>query len=563
MSLSWTERHSRTRASRRFLVGFHSVTHVAAHCPNPTPSHPIPHRTPTHRIVVVEKRLQDKLDENEELQGQLKRARDALTQANAAKDDALKRAAAAGKGGGGGGATTGGMGQAGGKASLDDIVAAENASARIFQLEEQLSAMRRKAEVEQANEIAAMRHRMAVLQAKVGELEVDLEEANDRRKKAQAAGGPGAAQGRSLRESEDRFLREERLKDELEIARRQKLELEAALLDRDARAIEHRFDLESKEVEVDRLKKRVRELEAAYRAAAAATGLGGTAGAGAGKYSSAGPGAGGGAAGAQRERDLEGVIEAMKRVVDKLKAENDRLKKGGGGDATKAAEAEKRVAAEKKRADKAEEELKGMAAKLKGHEESSQKLMQKQDLVTKLRKQLKAREDELSALQAEGSTNSDEVSSLRRKLQTQDSRIQQLESSLQQAEAKASRAASAPAPVAGGRGDRETDILRKRVAETEAEAEALKADLAAAQRRLSEQGSGAGAGAGGPHPAAVQAELRQLREENKNLRQELSAFDLDFFEEIEDLKNAHAEATRKLKQYESGGSSGGGPRGRF
>ena len=523
---------------------------------------------------MVEKRLQDKLDENEELQGQLKRARDALTQANSAKDDALKRAAAAGKGGTAGvGAATGGPGHAG-KPSMDEVMAAENASARIFQLEEQLSAMRRKAEVEQANEIASMRHRMAVLQAKVGELEVDLEEANDRRKKAQAAGGAGAGQGRSLRESEDRFLREERLKDELEIARRQKLELEAALLDRDARAIEHRFDLESKEVEVDRLKKRVRELEAAYRAAAAASGLGGTAGAGAGKYSSAGSGsgtAGGGAAGAQRERDLEGVIEAMKRVVDKLKAENDRLKKGGGGDATKAAEADKRVAAEKKRADKAEEELKGMAAKLKCHEESSQKLMQKQDQVTKLRKQLKAREDELSALQADGSANSDEVSSLRRKLQTQDSRIQQLESSLQQAEAKASRAASASASVpaagtgaaAGGRGDREAENLRKRLAETEAEAEALKGDLAAAQRRLSEQGSGAGAGAGGVHPAALQAELRQLREENKNLRQELSAFDLDFFEEIEDLKNAHSEATRKLKQYESGGSSGGGPRGRF
>ena len=38
-------------------------------------------------------------------------------------------------------------------------------------------------------------------------------------------------------------MREERLKDDLDLSRRQKLELEAALLDRDARAIESKFDL--------------------------------------------------------------------------------------------------------------------------------------------------------------------------------------------------------------------------------------------------------------------------------------------------------------------------------
>lgn len=49
--------------------------------------------------------------------------------------------------------------------------------------------------------------------------------------------------GRSLRDDEEAFLREERLKDDLDLSRRQKLELEAALLDRDARAIESKFDL--------------------------------------------------------------------------------------------------------------------------------------------------------------------------------------------------------------------------------------------------------------------------------------------------------------------------------
>jgi len=433
------------------------------------------------------------------------------------------------------------------------VVAAEEASRRIFALEDQLAVLKRKVDVEQPNEIAALRHRLAVQQAKVGELEAELEESTERRKRAAAAGSAGGAQAKSsLRDSEDRYLREERLKDDLEIARRQKLELEAALLDRDARAIEHRFDLESKDVEAERLRKRIRELENAYRSAAAASGAKLSSGLSA--LDAAGVGAtkgGGSSSAAQRERDLEGVIEAMKRVVDKLKAENDRLKKATGGDA-KAADAEKKLAAEKKRADKAEEELKGMGAKLKGHEESSQKLMQKQEQITKLRKQLKQREDELAAVQADGSHTADEVDNLKRKLASKEERIQQLETSLQQADSKASRAA-ASAAGAGGGSSKEADILRREV-------EAVRSELAASQRRLAEleaasaSNTGAGGGGGGGvHAAQLQAELRQLRDENKNLRQELSAFDLDFFEEIEDLKLAHAEAVSKLKIYERGG----------
>ena len=36
-----------------------------------------------------------------------------------------------------------------------------------------------------------------------------------------------------------------------------------------------------------------------------------------------------GGSSSKKEKELEGVIEAMKRVVDKLKSENDRLKKTG------------------------------------------------------------------------------------------------------------------------------------------------------------------------------------------------------------------------------------------
>ena len=390
------------------------------------------------------------------------------------------------------------------------------------------------------NRLPTHPHRLSVVQSRVGELEVELEETEDRRRKANSG-------ARTLRDSEDRFLREERLKDDLDIAKRQKLELEAALLDRDARAIENRFDLESKAGEAERMRRRIRELEQAYRAAAAAAGgakLGNLDAAFAGPSQSKG---------GQRERDLEGVIDAMKRVVDKLKAENDRLKKGTGTDAAKGGEWEKKASAEKRRADKAEDDLKGMAAKLRGHEESSQKLVQKQEALTRLKKQLKQREDELAELREKASSGQGEeekeVALLRKKLGQAEGRIQALEGSVQQAEARAARGAKA-ADKGDGR--------QARTAEQAAEVDSLRAGLQEAQRRIAELSSGTAAAAGGAAGAGaagagMAAELRSLREENKNLRQELSAFDLDFFEEIEDLKNAHAEAVKKLRMYEGGG----------
>ena len=54
--------------------------------------------------------------------------------------------------------------------------------------------------------------------------------------------------------------------------------------------------------------------------------------------------------------------------------------------------------------------------------------------------------------------------------------------------------------------------------------------------------SGAGKDAGTTY-------VERLREENSKLREELSAFDLDFFEEIEDLKFKYAEAMQRLQQY--------------
>jgi hypothetical protein len=44
--------------------------------------------------------------------------------------------------------------------------------------------------------------------------------------------------------------------------------------------------------------------------------------------------------------------------------------------------------------------------------------------------------------------------------------------------------------------------------------------------------------------------ISQLEKENAELRSELSAFDLDFFEEIEDLKFKYAEAAKKCRAFD-------------
>ena len=145
----------------------------------------------------------------------------------------------------------------------------------------------------------------------------------------------------------------------------------------------------------------------------------------------------------RREADLEGTIEAMKRVVDKLKAENERYRKAAsGGDANKAADAEKKLKSQQQRADKLEEDLNGLRAKLKGHEESSQKLVQRQQQLTSMRKQLKAKEDELENYKQTAGGASEEADALRRKVKTYEERIASLEGSLTSAQTRGNTASA-------------------------------------------------------------------------------------------------------------------------
>ena len=486
------------------------------------------------RLGTLEKRLQEKIDENGELQAQLKRAREQIQATSAAKEEFQKKAAAAMK-----------TNQDSKKHSADDVTGLEELQAKLFKLEEDNTVLRRKVEVELASEMAMMKQQLSETRKREDQLKIELEESEELRKRA--ASGPG---GRTLRDSEDKFMREERLKDELTQARQQRLELESALLERDSRAMEHRFDLEAREQEVVRLKRRNKELEAAYRNVSHLGGGNKSEGFGSpGGVKTAWTEEGGDrGAGARfnRERDLEGVVEAMKRVVDKLKTENDRLRKGGGPDERKAGEAEKKAAEQKKRADKLDEEMKSLQAKLKGYEESGQKLIQRQQQVTALRKQLKTREDELIAFREQSQSVLVERDDLKKKLSSAEMRIEQLESSLQQSSNKTNRGDNNNQQL-----QKEVSDLKRKLLEQAVELEKTKEKLVDTIRLGEKSLKDNKASLDTATASNNNIEIKRLKEENERLRQELSAFDLDFFEEIENLKFAHAEAIRKLKVYEA------------
>lgn len=315
------------------------------------------------------------------------------------------------------------------------------------------------------------------------------------------------------------------------------------------------------------MKRRVRELEVAYKNTLSATGSNDVKGQGSKNLWGDDEGFGSGVRG-KRERDLEGVVEAMKKVVDKLKSENDRLRKGvgvipsssgveargGGGDMP-------RTAAEKKKTEKLEEDLKSVHGKLKTLEDSGQRLAQKQQQLTSLRKQLKGKEEELAATKETLDALAAEKEALRRKSAASEGRVQQLEVAVQQAR----QLSKTPQGISSRDKDKEKDKdkelkeiaeLKKKAAEDRDDNALLRSQLYDLENNLKDlERSGLEDSRARGDMSAPEA--KRLKEENEKLRQELSAFDLDFFEEIENLKYAHSEAVKKLRVYEGGRDNDG------
>lgn len=345
----------------------------------------------------------------------------------------------------------------------------------------------------------------------------------------------------------------ERLKEDLHAARKQRLELEASVLERDSKSLELKFEIEAKESENIRLRRRLKELEGITRSNPGASGRPQTS--------------------SQTTGGNESVIESLRKVVDKLKSENERLRRGIGVEGrpqhntatpspatgTGGDKERKLLALERKKSSRLEEEARGLREKVQQLEDGGQKLVQRQQQVAALRKQLKTKEGRV--VQAERRVNEleSEQVQLKQRLSDSHNRLQQLEMQLatsQNAAASALSSAQRQQQQHGGTTadkDKELDVLRRQASEAAVEVQTLKAQLGEARREL-RQARDAGSGPTGGSISRVTAEeqalLKKLTVENKRLKDELSAFDMDFFEEIENLKYAHSEATKLVKWYE-------------
>jgi small-conductance mechanosensitive channel len=152
---------------------------------------------------------------------------------------------------------------------------------------------------------------------------------------------------------------------------------------------------------------------------------------------------------------------------------------------------------------------------------------------------MKTKDDELIALREVSSGTAYEMDAQRKQIVQQKDRIQQLESALQQMRSSSSTQQNSTSR-------RDTEDMRDRLNDALKDNAQLRRELADA--RIQSQHRGTSSGTANPE------EVKRLRSENEKLKRELGAFDAEFFDEIENLKFAHAEAMRKLRVYENRGT---------
>ena len=253
--------------------------------------------------------------------------------------------------------------------------------------------------------------------------------------------------------------------------------------------MELKFDLEAAAIDKQRLAGRLRDFEAQSQL-----------------QSGKGPSRGlTGAVKGQRESELEGIVEAMKKLVDKLKAENDRLRKGGAlttaeesPSGSNMVDSSKRLAAEKRKLEKAEEEIKQLQQRQKGSEEvqarDKQRIQLLQQQTNSLKKQLQSKEEAATEWRVKAEEAQAAAARLDMQLQAHAGQTQQQMQAQQQTLTLAQQQLHAQA----GRAEQQLRELQR-------DNQRLQAELARQQHQQPAQG-----------PAAAQrddAEVSRLKEE--------------------------------------------------
>lgn len=220
----------------------------------------------------------------------------------------------------------------------------------------------------------------------------------------------------------------------------------------------------------------------------------------------------------QKERELEAVVESMKLVIEKLRSENDRIKKHTPS-ATKFVEQGKRLKTMKQRIEELEAERMKSKHVSNAHEEVCRKLAQVQESNLQLKRQIRTREDELRQYRNEKPPPVD----LTAELEQAKTRAGKLERRLERLEDEKQELEERIASEGGG---------SNAVSTLKGELRALKLEYTKLKTTQVDQD-----------------QLKVLQDENARLTKELSAFDLDFFEEVEDLKYKYAKAVEELQHY--------------
>ena len=187
-----------------------------------------------------------------------------------------------------------------------------------------------------------------------------------------------------------------------------------------------------------------------------------------------------------------------------------------------------------------------MQNKLKSSEKISQELAQKQQQLISLRKAIKSKDEELASVRSLIVEAEDDKNQLNSRVKSLE---KQLEESRQSSRAQGQNDRNRP-------DDFSPDLqLREKLNQQTIDLQLLKAELENSRREILSLKKNSPVTIGSDQTNNIELNKlknlnKQLSEENNKLKTELSAFDLDFFEEIENLKFAHAEAIRKLRVYE-------------
>jgi len=509
------------------------------------------------RVEILEKRLEEKSAECEAALGASEQARKLM-------DKALKEKESANKGREKVEREMRGVRNSG----IGDINSLEETRAKLFEVEEANVRLRRMAELEQPRTISLLKRELDESKVDKSDLEYQLKMMSDRMRGKKGGGEEGGLKG-----EEAEFLREEALREEVNSLKRAKRSLESKLLERDSDAMELKFELEQGGIDKSRMSRRVKELESALNASRRVNGSG----SGRGEEKSGEREAGGRF---KRERDLEGVVDALKRVVEKLKGENERLRRGA-ADSVRSAEADRKAKDATRKAQELMEENKSLRTRALAGDEATQRLAQRQDLVNQLRRQMKGRDEELKILNRKVEEAQRSKSLMVDEMEHNNKRTNQLERNLLEArrdapgrgverigDEEAARKIealrgelkeqheviktlreSARGSAGGGGGGKESYALRQQIGDLKSQIAAVNRDKERIQRRAEAIEKGQRGGMGSMESQLL-GENKKLKEQNAGLAKELQAFDLDFFEEIEDLKYKYNEAVSRLKQYE-------------